>query len=130
MATAITPAMKTIHDMDKIRGTNCVELAKQILRKQGDNPGKRETEHHLYTKEVQEFTRWLVTPENDGGAGITCDEISDFSLAVYVCDSFTSMSIRPQDKSSLLARYTFFSKCPGRHSALPERELQIPIESR
>lgn len=100
-ANVLTMVLKKVHHSE-------LGVAKAIVRKRGDNPGQRENEDHLYTKEVKEITRRLMAPECEGGAAITCDDISNFSVGVYLCDGPASMSIRPQDKSALLAKDLHF----------------------
>lgn len=72
-ANALTRVLEKVHHSE-------LEVAKAIARKEGDNPGQRENEDHFYTKEVKEITCRLVAPKCEGGAAITCDDISDFSV--------------------------------------------------
>ena len=78
-----------------------VDLCWEVLKKEGKNPGARENEDHLFTPEIKAAAQRLKDK------GVTCEDISLFSAALYIIDSFTSACIRKQDKTEMWAMNTF-----------------------
>ncbi|CAM9203545.1 unnamed protein product, partial [Ectocarpus sp. 8 AP-2014] len=78
-----------------------VGLCWEVLKKEGKNPGTRENEEHLFTPEIEAAAQRLKDK------GVTCEDISLFSAALYIIDSFTSACIRKQDKTEMWAMNTF-----------------------
>lgn len=78
-----------------------VDLCWEVLKKEGKNPGASENEDHLFTPEIKAAAQRLKDK------GVTCEDLSLFSAALYIIDSFTSACIRKQDKTEMWAMNTF-----------------------
>lgn len=83
-----------------------VQLCWGILVKEGDDPGTRENEDHLFTLDVQEAAKRLMD-------SVSCDDISLLTKAVFLIDCATSAPIRKQQRSKMWARNTFVHKNTG-----------------
>lgn len=94
MSNAVSVIMENVHDED-------IMLCSSILKKEAMYAGTRKDEENLQTSDVQKAAQRLKDK------GVTCQDISLMSVALYIIDSFTSACISRQDKSNLLARNTF-----------------------
>lgn len=94
---AILPVTDKVPDRD-------YEMCKDILVKNIDDVEKRVDEAHLYTKPVQDCAQRLMEK------GITCADISKMTAAIFINDSVSSSSIRPQDRKRLSPKFLHFDK--------------------